>query len=715
MSEVKHQYHFAKIDWRDTQTPVSLQFDDVYFSRESGLEETRHIFLNHNRLHERWKQLDSNNPHTIKAETRKSAHFIIAETGFGTGLNFLATWQLWQQLAPADWTLHYISLEKYPLRSEDLRTALNAWPELEIFSTELINNYPAPVPGQHTLILNDNRIHLHLLIGDANTCLDTLIEPVGSESGLTSPCKHPWTVDAWFLDGFAPSKNPDMWNEKLFRQMHLLSNEHTTFATFTAAGNVRRGLQAAGFKVEKVAGFGKKREMMRGKFVPTQTVAQASQVKPANTRQEALSETPWFFPPGRVASKKQQAIIIGAGIAGSTSALSLAQRGWQTIVIESHQQAGQEGSGNPQGVLYTRLSPQNSELSEFALLSFQYALRFYQQHLTLDNASNKLCGVLQLAYNDKERLAQTRLHEIYQHYPDLVRFVDAQQASDIAGIELQHPALYYPKAGWLEPQRICTALLGHNNIQVLYGQRATELQWDGKLWHVLDQNGTLIQSAAVIVIANASDATLLTPTRQLPLKAIRGQVSMPLATAASRQLRCVICHDGYIAPPVSSGLSADRYQRHCMGATFTLNDQERKVKLADHQQNWSSLENHIPSLACALGKPDFTTLPGRTAFRCTTPDYLPIVGAVADQQAFEADYALLRKNARALINKRGTYLPGLYINVGHGSRGLTSAPLCANLLAALINGEPRPVSPKILKALSPARFIIRGLKRKQHF
>jgi tRNA 5-methylaminomethyl-2-thiouridine biosynthesis bifunctional protein len=228
--------NIAKIEWRDNQ-PYASEFQDVYFSTDNGLLETEYVFIQGNDLAMRWL-----NPNIQT--------FIIAETGFGTGLNFLCAVDTWLAGAPKHATLNFISAEKYPLSLQDLTTALNFWPQLKTVSEPLLAQYESLVNGTETLFLYNNRVQLSLLIGDATIRFSQV------------DCKF----DAWFLDGFSPAKNPDMWQTELFKQITRLSKSSTTFATFTSAGDVRRGLMNAGFKVSKRAGFGKKREMLTGIF-----------------------------------------------------------------------------------------------------------------------------------------------------------------------------------------------------------------------------------------------------------------------------------------------------------------------------------------------------------------------------------------------------------------------------------------------------------------
>ena len=233
------------IEWRRLNQqgqpqPYSTIFDDVYYSSDNGLLETDYVFLQGNHLKQRWQTLPNNS-------------FTIIETGFGTGLNFLCATQLWLQIAPQNAVLHFISTEKYPLSLQEITAALQAWPELNHLSQPLLAQYEAGL--KQSIQLFDDRVRLTLLIGDATDSL----------SKMTTPATT--LADAWFLDGFSPAKNPDMWQPALFGQMARLSNADTTFATFTSAGMVRRGLQTAGFQVNKQTGFGKKREMLTGRFI----------------------------------------------------------------------------------------------------------------------------------------------------------------------------------------------------------------------------------------------------------------------------------------------------------------------------------------------------------------------------------------------------------------------------------------------------------------
>ena len=228
--------------------PRSEMFDDVYFSVENGLAETRHVFLQGNNLPNAWSGRE---------------RFVICETGFGTGLNFVAVWDMFEKHSQPEQTLHFVSFEKFPLDKTTIHDALvgalsqmrdsHGDNQYEPYIESLLKHYPITIPGYHRVVLN-NRVILTVIFDDINRTIPTLNTP----------------VDCWFLDGFKPATNPDMWSETVFQNMARLSHKATTFATFTAAGFVRRGLQDVNFVVQKQPGFGRKREMLTGVYNPSE-------------------------------------------------------------------------------------------------------------------------------------------------------------------------------------------------------------------------------------------------------------------------------------------------------------------------------------------------------------------------------------------------------------------------------------------------------------
>ncbi|MCP1464591.1 bifunctional tRNA (5-methylaminomethyl-2-thiouridine)(34)-methyltransferase MnmD/FAD-dependent 5-carboxymethylaminomethyl-2-thiouridine(34) oxidoreductase MnmC [Pseudomonas sp. S3E17] len=656
MNPVTH----AQLDWDDQGRPHSRVFDDVYFSDQSGLDETRYVFLQQNRLQERFAALPA------------GGRLVIGETGFGTGLNFLCAWQLFEQHAVAGARLHFVSVEKYPLSHADLQRALALWPELAPFAEQLLAHYIAIHQGFQRLVLDNGRVTLTLLIGDALEQLPQLDAQ----------------IDAWFLDGFAPAKNPEMWSAELFAELARLAAPGSTISTFTSTGWVRRLINAAGFKMKRTPGIGHKWEILRGEFLgwPTDTSAPAS-------------AKPWFARP-TMPTGERRALVIGGGLAGCASAASLAARGWQVSLLERHGGLAQEASGNPQGVLYLKLSAHGTALSQMIVSGFGYTRRLLE-HLQRGVEWDG-CGVLQLAFNAKEAERQAQLAQAFA--PQLLHLLDKAQAQARAGVDLEQGGLFFPEGGWVHPPALCQWQARQPGIEVLAHHEVLDLRKVDGHWQAWDGN-RLLASAPVVVLAGAAEVKRFAASAELPLKRIRGQITRLPQTAASQALATVVCAEGYVAPA--------RLGEHTLGASFDFNNDDLTPTAAEHAGNLELLQEISPDLAQRLHAADLAaeTLEGRAAFRCTSPDYLPIVGPLADSLAFAQAYDALRKDARHTPQATCPWLDGLYINSGHGSRGLITAPLSGELLAAWLDNEPLPLPRSVAEACHPNRFAVRGLIR----
>ncbi|WP_339488076.1 bifunctional tRNA (5-methylaminomethyl-2-thiouridine)(34)-methyltransferase MnmD/FAD-dependent 5-carboxymethylaminomethyl-2-thiouridine(34) oxidoreductase MnmC [Pseudomonas sp. EL_65y_Pfl2_R95] len=660
------QFEHAQLDWDDQGRPLSSVFDDVYFSPQQGIEETRHVFLHNNDLAQRFGSLADHQ------------HLTIAETGFGTGLNFFCAWQLFEQHAPPSARLHFVSVEKYPLSHDDLQRALSLWPELAPVTQPLLAQYVAIHPGFQRLQFDNGRITLDLLIGDASEMLSQLDA----------------RVDAWFLDGFAPAKNPEMWSTQLFAEIARLSVAGTTLGSFTSAGDVRRALKDVGFKIKRVPGIGGKWHVLRGQFIGPQEQSTDALSPPSTSPIRH-----WFSRPP-LNNSKRHALVIGAGLAGCATAASLAARGWQVSLLERHKAIAQEASGNPQGVLYLKLSAHGTALSRLIVSGFGYTRRLLER---LDKGQDwSDCGVLQLAFNSQEHKRQTKLAAAFP--PGLLQQIDQTTATQLAGIELPAGGLFYPDAGWVHPPALCELLSRHPNISLLSQHNALQLVRVDNQWQAWDGE-QLLASAEVAVLAGAAEIKHFAQSAELPLKRIRGQISSLKKTAASGALSTVVCAQGYIAPA--------RLTEHTLGASFDFDSDDLSLNSADHIGNLQMLEEISPDLSARLNvaEQDPQSLAGRAAFRCTSPDYLPIVGPLADQQAFLDSYNALSKNAKHVPDTPCPWLEGLYINSGHGSRGLITAALSGELIAAWLNDEPLPVPRDVAEGCHPNRFALRKLIR----
>jgi tRNA 5-methylaminomethyl-2-thiouridine biosynthesis bifunctional protein len=589
----------AKIALRE-HTPVATDYDDIYFSKEDGIAETTHVFLQGNGLPERWQG---------------AQHFHIAELGFGTGLNFLVTWQRFRETAPADAVLHYEAVEHRPLTREQLAPLLAMHPTLATEAAHLLAAYPLRLPGPHRITLP--QCALTLWWGEA-------------ADWLACPRAH---VDAWYLDGFAPAKNPDMWHEAQFAAMARQSHPATTLATFTAASAVRRGLEAAGFRIEKCRGYGKKRDMLRGTGL--------QQIRPHHS------------PAAR------ECIVIGGGIAGTHVAHALAEAGCDVTLLT--QAAIADGaSGNPAGVCFPRLSKRWQAGDAFYFTAYSYALqqlpRWHAQGLDFTYAQP---GMLRLAREPgREEELRASLQQL-QLDASVVRWCEREEASAIAGMALAGAAAYFPHGTWLTPARLCTALATHPRIALHTGCAAQHLARVGDAWQVTTADGRLF-SAPQLVIATAAQSPHLLAPFPLPLQAVGGQVSVIDAAQVTAPLRSILCRKGYVIPLPG---------QYLIGATY---HRERLLEVNDdrHRENLAELASMLPGWA--IGAP----IAGRSSIRATTPDRLPYIGEVA---------------------------PGLYVSLGHGSRGLLSAPLSAAILVGQMTGEPFPLAPEIAAVIAPNR------------
>ncbi|WP_054179321.1 bifunctional tRNA (5-methylaminomethyl-2-thiouridine)(34)-methyltransferase MnmD/FAD-dependent 5-carboxymethylaminomethyl-2-thiouridine(34) oxidoreductase MnmC [Trabulsiella odontotermitis] len=651
----------ANLEFNNEGTPVSRDFDDVYFSNDNGLEETRYVFLGGNRVTARF----SEHPRSL---------FVVAESGFGTGLNFLTLWQAFDDFhaTSPDATLqrlHFISFEKFPLQADDLRLAHQHWPELAPWAEQLQAQWPLPIAGCHRLLLEGGRITLDLWFGDINTLTETLDDTLNQK------------VDAWFLDGFAPAKNPDMWTPALFSAMARLSRPGGTLATFTSAGFVRRGLQDAGFTMHKRKGFGRKREMLTGEMIQTPDVT---------------PRAPWFARPGSTA---QEVAIIGGGIASALLSLALLRRGWQVTLYCADNAPAEGASGNRQGALYPLLSAHDPALAHFFPLAFTFARQLYDAlPVAFDH---DWCGVTQLGWDEK---SQQKIEQMLAlGLPDeIATAVSAQAATKATGVELECGGVQYPLGGWLCPAQLTTAvvaLASERGLKTVWNRSLETLEQTENGWQLRFAEGGS-QTHSAVVLANGHNINQFSQTAQLPVYPVGGQVShIPTTTTLSR-LRQVLCYDGYLTPQNPNN------QHHCIGASYHRGRAEMTFSEDDQQHNRQRLIDCLPQADWAQ-EVDVSDNDARCGVRCATRDHLPMVGNVPDYAATLTQYADLAEN-KATAASAPVY-PNLFMLGALGSRGLCSAPLAAEILAAQMSDEPIPLDGETLAALNPNRLWVRKL------
>lgn len=636
----------ASIHYNEQGTPVSDLFDDVYFSNESGLEETQYVFLQQNGLPQRFFN-------------HQRRYFHIIETGFGTGLNFLLAWQNFrvaQKEAPSVCCerLYFSTFEKYPLKKQDLAKALESWPLLAELAALLLSQYPEPVAGCHRLQFDEGRVTLDLWLGDVHDSMPQL-------SAQNS-------ADAWFLDGFAPSKNPQMWQPELFSQMARLSQTGTTVATFTSAGLVRRGLADVGFAVKKVKGYGRKREMCIGIFQPDIPSPPQLPEQPEQAAESSAST--------QTAAQPDLITIVGGGLAAISLALTLQQHGRQVRLLCMDDAVAQQASHNRQGALYPQLQASWSPVSMLHALAFGFAARFYQNLKQQFDFPADFCGVLTLACNQTLAVRQQKMAAEPAYQGCLFQQFDADQASAVAGLSLPFAGLYYPAGGWIAPQAFCQAALKYlqqqSGFEVIFGCKVNRLEWQANsaTWQLdaedVHHHQPQLLYTKNLVLACGSQIHSFAQTQFLPLNLVRGQVSH-VRSQAMAPLKTVICHQGYLTPALD-GL-------HCVGATFDRSRQQALLLESDNQANLALVQQVLQQPAWFN---DAKVESAKAGLRTTVPDHLPVAGFIA---------------------------PGLHLFGGLGARGLLFAPLLAQQLAAQLCNEPLPLSEKLSVLIHPARFL----------
>jgi len=602
-------------------TPYSPAFRDVYHSAAGGLEQARHVFLDGNGLPGRWRQRDV---------------FVILETGFGLGLNFLAAWQAWRDDPQHCRRLHFVSVEKHPFRRDDLARLHSVWPDLADISGQLIAAWPVLVPGLHRLHFDQDAVTLTLAFGDAVELLPRLR----------------LQADAFFLDGFSPARNPELWSPEVAAALAKLAAPGATLATWSVAGRAKTPLAAAGFELEKRPGFGAKREMLAGRIGDRPQFSARLQAQAAD--------------PGKtnVVCPLFSVLVIGAGAAGSFAARRLADHGFQVTVVERHGGPGEGASGNKAGVFRPLPSLDDSRLARLLRACFLYGRRHIETLLPL-GARAEFTGALQVARDKRHEDVQRRTVEEQQPPPEFCRYVDRKEASQLADWPLELGGWWFPLAGWANPPTLCAAAL--TGIDVRYNANVAKVERSAGQWRLFDANGIMLAEAPLLVLANGTETPKLAPQYPLPIRSSRGLVSH-IPESAVPPFFIVATRSGYVTPAVD-GI-------HCAGATQDDGDEDPAPRLADHVENLERLKRILPGYGAGL---DPAALDSRVGFRPMSPDKLPIVGPLSVSD-------------------------GLYVISGFGARGLVFAALCAELLACRMAGEPLPLEGDLADALHPTRF-----------
>ena len=618
-------------------TPRSARYDDVYHSAASGTGQARHVFLDGNGLPRRWAG-------------RRA--FTILELGFGLGLNFLATWRAWRDDPDRPRWLHYVAIDRHPVDVATLRAALAPFGELAPLAGELADRLPPPLPGTHRRALDDGHVALTLVYDDVEGALRRLAAE----------------ADAIYLDGFAPSRNAEMWTPRVMRAVARHAAPGATCATWSTARAVRDALADAGFDVERRVGFGPKREMLVGRHAPR------GRPRPATAPYDG----------------ERHAIVVGAGLAGASAAASLAAREWRVTLVDERAAPAGGASSLHAGTFHPIVTRDDSLLARLTRASFLHLL---DRCAALERRGHALawarCGVLQLArrhLDDEARLAADA-----SAWPAAyVEAVDAARGRALTGVPVVRGGLWYPDAGWVRAPSLVAAWCGEAmrdpSSRLIAGCRVASLaQADGR-WRALDAQGETIADAPVVVLANAADLARLAPVGAT-VASVRGQASY-LPAGALEPPRAVVIGHGYVLPAVDGLVVA--------GSSYDVASDDAAPDLASHEGNLARLRGLAPALRVDVAA---ASLAGGVGFRAVVPDRLPLVGALPDLD--RSDGPVDRVAPRAGLHAIGAF----------GSRGLTWSALAGDLLAALVDGGPLPVEADLAAAVDPRRFVRRARQR----
>ncbi|MEM1108073.1 MAG: FAD-dependent 5-carboxymethylaminomethyl-2-thiouridine(34) oxidoreductase MnmC [Planctomycetota bacterium] len=614
----------AQIRFDPQGNAFSEAFDDIYFNPDDAIGKTNHLFHRATRFDEQLAALPPDQP------------FIVGELGFGLGLNFLGTLTKFNEQAPASNRLHYVAVEFAPPSVEQLRQTLRHFDAWRDEIDELLAEWPGRIDGVHRLRLTRCDLTLHL--GDVDEVLP----------GIDA------RADAWFLDGFAPDKNPAMWSNAVAQQLFRLTKPGGRLGSYTAAGHVRRALAEAGFEVERLPGDPFKRHIIAAS-------------KP-------IGESPAVEQP----TKPKTIALVGAGWAGLSVADELHQRGHKVVVVDA---AGPRAgaSGNRDAICAPVLDAATSPRQDF-----------YRSAFVLASRRHPRVGVLRRPAPRKD---ETFLRQAAELFGDLD-----------GGFEWKEDGLHglwMPNAGVASFHEFAAGVIARlPETACRWPFAIQEIERTEETWQLVSSDGEAVEADAV-VLACAAALKKFTPTADWPLRSIRGQVSHITATEQSAKQRHAVVGEAYLCPA--------RDGVHSVGATFAPDDLESDERAADHDDNRRRAGLTDQQWTEAM---DWSAPTGRVGFRVNTPDYLPMIGPVPDMTRCRTYATSLPANTVPTIADWPT-LPGLYAAAALGAHGVISSALAAALITDAIDRTPPPCSADAAAAVHPGRYLTRAAKKRQ--
>ena len=528
-------------------TLFSEEFDDLYSSAKGAVAECNHVFIKGNNLNERFENL------------RDNSKFYIGEIGFGIGINFLTTCKSWLNNTKQNQVLEFYSFDKYLFRLSDFKKLNISCPDLKEYISELERNYPRNIQGAQKISLFGGRIILNLIIGEIDNTQEYI--------------KLMDKVDAWYFDGFSPSKNPDLWSIKLFKCIHKSCHENTTFSTYTSSGLVKNNLTESGFNHSRAMGFSDKRHMLKG-TVDTQLKKNTSNTKVA---------------------------VIGSGIAGCVLSYTLAKKGIEVDLYEKSDSICSGASSHELLVTYPRLSAHDTAFGSFTLHSYIFATNFYKQ---LKTDTWKKTGVIILNHDAATEKRQSSLLE-KRADGEIYRYIDPDEASEISGIDIKLNGLIYEDAGYILPEEMCKFLIESPKINIFTSSHIKSIKKNREVFN-LNIGKKKFEYQNVCVCAGSETANIV-DIDGISIK--RGQVTHIESLDNVSRIKLPICAKGYISPRVNN--------IHLVGSSYS-DSEDTDLSEEEHLYNLNNLKLVIDE--------EMNVITGQTGHRAVSKDHMPVVG-----------------------------------------------------------------------------------------
>jgi tRNA 5-methylaminomethyl-2-thiouridine biosynthesis bifunctional protein len=614
----------------------SKVFSDIYWTKKNAYEEKKYVFVNSIQIEKLWND---------------KKFFCILELGFGAGINFLTTLRRWNKTKESNQSLNFISFEKFPISKSVLKEIYKEYPQIKFLGLRLLEEYTNLENGIHILEFREFNVQLTLIIGDIEN------EFFNFEK----------KVDVFYLDGFSPNKNSELWSQSIFEHLIFLSHKKSIFTTYSSAGLVKKNAVQAGFEISKKKGFGFKRDMLIG--TPNSNFIESN-------------KNPFFKLEIFNKNRSKNIGIIGAGLAGLSIAKELNLLGYDVTIYESESEIMQKGSGNPAGIFNPSLSADRTTASTIELSGLWNLLRIIDQlknRIVYDNTG------INITIEEKE----------------LNKFKKALQTYEIEHIfdQLNSNSFINNKTGWIDLKTFSDYLINNPRNNIMLNTKITNIFYNGFQWELIDQNkkNYIIDS---LIIANAQLCNTFEYTNWIPIREVRGQIIVIPKNFVKEDIeKAQVYKNGYLIP-----LKNHQYLIGTTYDNYNISEEPREIdtlRILNNFKNFFSLKNDI----------EISKIYARAGIRATTPDHLPIVGPVPHLENFFEEFKDLKAIGKKNYNTDSLvkYLPNLYVFSGFGSKGLLLTGFLAKVLSNIIHSNTICIPDKLFHQLIVNRFLVKYL------